>query len=201
LYDKAGEEHYNLISALHKSMRNSDPDAAVYWLARMLEAGEDSLYIARRLVRFASEMSATPTAGLPIAIAARKPIHRDAGATRLAAGAAISPAPKQRPTSHYQQASPTRCRRAVPVRSLRNAHAADEELTGEDYRYARQRDGVTVVGASRAPVGRNSRADRTRARERKAKRRVAPGNPEGKGGSIAGSSFDFPAEAQHDGRP
>ena len=55
LYDKTGEEHYNLISALHKSMRNSDPDAAVYWLARMLEAGEDPIYIARRVTRFASE--------------------------------------------------------------------------------------------------------------------------------------------------
>ncbi|WP_345891619.1 replication-associated recombination protein A [Ruminococcus sp. OA3] len=55
LYDKTGEEHYNLISALHKSMRNSDPDAAVYWLCRMLDGGEDPLYIARRLVRFASE--------------------------------------------------------------------------------------------------------------------------------------------------
>ena len=55
LYDKSGEEHYNLISALHKSMRNSDADATVYWLARMVEAGEDPLYIARRLVRFASE--------------------------------------------------------------------------------------------------------------------------------------------------
>ena len=55
LYDKTGEEHYNLISALHKSMRNSDPDAAVYWLARMLEAGEDPLYIARRMTRFACE--------------------------------------------------------------------------------------------------------------------------------------------------
>ena len=55
LYDKNGEEHYNLISALHKSMRNSDPDAAVYWLARMLEAGEDPLYIARRVLRFAAE--------------------------------------------------------------------------------------------------------------------------------------------------
>jgi len=55
LYDKNGEEHYNIISALHKSMRNSDPDAAVYWLARMLEAGEDPLYVARRLIRFASE--------------------------------------------------------------------------------------------------------------------------------------------------
>lgn len=55
LYDKAGEEHYNLISALHKSVRNSDPDAALYWLARMVEAGEDPLYIARRLVRMAVE--------------------------------------------------------------------------------------------------------------------------------------------------
>ncbi len=55
LYDKAGEEHYNLISALHKSMRESDPDATVYWLVRMLEAGEDALYVARRIVRFASE--------------------------------------------------------------------------------------------------------------------------------------------------
>jgi putative ATPase len=55
MYDKAGEEHYNLISALHKSLRGSDPDAAVYWLARMLSAGEDPLYIARRMVRFATE--------------------------------------------------------------------------------------------------------------------------------------------------
>ena len=55
MYDKDGEEHYNIISALHKSMRNSDPDAALYWLARMLEAGEDPLYVARRCIRFASE--------------------------------------------------------------------------------------------------------------------------------------------------
>jgi len=71
LYDKSGEEHYNLISALHKSVRNSDPDAALYWLVRMLEAGEDPLYIARRLVRMASEDIglADPTA-LPLAVAA-----------------------------------------------------------------------------------------------------------------------------------
>jgi putative ATPase len=55
LYDKGGEEHYNLISALHKSLRDSDPDAALYWMTRMLESGEDALYVARRLVRFASE--------------------------------------------------------------------------------------------------------------------------------------------------
>jgi len=55
IYDKSGEEHFNLISALHKSLRNSDVDASLYWLARMLYAGEDPLYIARRLIRFASE--------------------------------------------------------------------------------------------------------------------------------------------------
>src|SRR5271157_3146287 len=71
-YDKAGEEHYNLISALHKSVRNSDPDAALYWLARMIEAGEDLLYIARRVVRMASEDIglADPNA-LAITLAAR----------------------------------------------------------------------------------------------------------------------------------
>src|ERR1051326_668658 len=76
LYDKSGEEHYNIISALHKSMRNSDPDASVYWLARMVEAGEDSLYIARRLVRFASEDvgNADPQA-LTVAVAAKDAVH------------------------------------------------------------------------------------------------------------------------------
>jgi len=76
LYDKTGEEHYNLISALHKSMRNSDPDAAVYWIARMLEAGEDPLYIARRLIRFASEDvgNADPQA-LTVAVAAKDAVH------------------------------------------------------------------------------------------------------------------------------
>jgi putative ATPase len=71
LYDKKGEEHYNLISALHKSMRNSDPDAAVYWLSRMLEAGEDPLYIARRVTRFASEdVGLADPHALEIAVAA-----------------------------------------------------------------------------------------------------------------------------------
>jgi len=76
LYDKSGEEHYNLISALHKSIRNSDADASVYWLARMLEAGEDPLYVARRLVRFASEDigNADPRA-LDLANAAKDAVH------------------------------------------------------------------------------------------------------------------------------
>lgn len=76
LYDKKGEEHYNLISALHKSMRNSDPDAAVYWLARMLEAGEDPLYVARRVVRFASEdVGLADPQALQIAVATYQACH------------------------------------------------------------------------------------------------------------------------------
>lgn len=76
LYDRNGEEHYNLISALHKSMRNSDPDAAVYWLARMLEAGEDPLYVARRLIRFASEdVGMADSGALQVAVAAYQACH------------------------------------------------------------------------------------------------------------------------------
>ena len=76
VYDKSGEEHYNLISALHKSIRNSDADAAMYWLARMLEAGEDPMYVARRLVRFASEDigNADPRA-LQLSIAVKDAVH------------------------------------------------------------------------------------------------------------------------------
>ena len=76
LYDKNGEEHYNLISALHKSMRNSDPDAAVYWVCRMLDGGEDPLYIARRLVRFASEdVGMADSHALQVAVAAYQACH------------------------------------------------------------------------------------------------------------------------------
>lgn len=76
LYDRQGEEHYNLISALHKSMRNSDVDAAIYWLARMLEAGEDPLYVARRLVRFASEdIGMADSRALEICVAAYQACH------------------------------------------------------------------------------------------------------------------------------
>src|SRR5438876_1475287 len=76
LYDKSGEEHYNLISALHKSLRDSDPDAALYWLARMLESGEDPLYLARRLVRFASEdVGNADPAALTLALAAKDAYH------------------------------------------------------------------------------------------------------------------------------
>ena len=76
LYDKGGEEHYNIISALHKSMRNSDPDAAVYWLARMLESGEDPLYVARRVTRFASEdVGLADPRAMELAVAAYQACH------------------------------------------------------------------------------------------------------------------------------
>ena len=76
LYDKKGDEHYNIISALHKSMRNSDPDASVYWLARMLEAGEDPLYVARRVIRFASEdVGMADPRALELAVSAYQACH------------------------------------------------------------------------------------------------------------------------------
>ena len=111
LYDKTGEEHFNLISALHKSMRNSDPDAAVYWLARMLEAGEDPLYIARRVVRFASEDvgNADPQA-LSVAVAAKEAVHfigMPEGNTALAQAVIyLATAPKSNAIyTAYQQAA------------------------------------------------------------------------------------------------
>jgi putative ATPase len=99
IYDKDGEEHYNLISALHKSLRGSDPDAALYWLARMLEAGEDPLYIARRMVRFASEdVGLAEPQALMVAVAAQQAFHfvgRPEGDLALAEAAVyLATAPK-----------------------------------------------------------------------------------------------------------
>ncbi|MGH9450526.1 MAG: replication-associated recombination protein A [Terriglobia bacterium] len=99
LYDKAGEQHYNIISALHKSVRNSDPDAALYWLGRMLEAGEDPLYIARRLIRMASEdIGLADPHALGLAVAAMQAVHFSGmpeGDLALAEAAAyLSMAPK-----------------------------------------------------------------------------------------------------------
>jgi putative ATPase len=98
-YDKGGEEHYNLISALHKSVRNSDPDAALYWLARMLESGEDPLYLARRMVRMASEdIGLAEPGALAVALAAKDAfdfIGRPEGYLALAQAAVyLSLAPK-----------------------------------------------------------------------------------------------------------
>jgi putative ATPase len=153
LYDKTGEEHYNLISALHKSMRNSDPDATVYWLARMVEAGEDPLYIARRLVRFASEDigNADPQA-LAVAVAAKDAVHfigMPEGNTALAQAAIyLATAPKSNAIlvaymgaaedAHHDVAEP------VPLH-LRNAPTKlmKDLRYGKGYQYAHsEADGV-----------------------------------------------------------
>ena len=145
-YDKAGEEHYNLISALHKSMRNSDPDAAVYWLARMLEAGEDPLYVARRLVRFASEDvgNADPQA-LIIAVAAQQATHfigMPEGNTALAQAAIyLATAPKSNAVmlayGRASEAAEREVAEPVPLH-LRNAptRLMKQLDYGKDYAYA-----------------------------------------------------------------
>jgi putative ATPase len=156
LYDKSGEEHYNLISALHKSMRNSDPDAAVYWVARMVEAGEDPLYIARRLVRFASEDigNADPQA-LVVAIAAKDAVHfmgMPEGNTALAQSAIyLATAPKSNAVyaaynaaaadAHQQAAEP------VPLH-LRNAPTKlmKDLKYGKEYQYAHdEQDAIAAM--------------------------------------------------------
>jgi putative ATPase len=146
LYDKSGEEHYNLISALHKSMRNSDPDASIYWLARMVEAGEDPLYIARRLVRFASEDigNADPQA-LTVAVAAKDAVHfigMPEGNTALAQAALyLATAPKSNAVYEaYSMAAEDAHRdvaQPVPLH-LRNAptRLMKELDYGKGYQYA-----------------------------------------------------------------
>ena len=146
LYDKTGEEHYNLISALHKSMRNSDPDASVYWLARMLEAGEDPLYVARRLVRFASEDigNADPQA-LTVAVSAKEAVHfigMPEGHTALAQAAIyLAMAPKSnavyRAYSMAAEAAAKEVAEPVPLH-LRNAptRLMKQLDYGKGYRYA-----------------------------------------------------------------
>ncbi|MEO7274088.1 MAG: replication-associated recombination protein A [Vicinamibacterales bacterium] len=146
LYDKTGEEHYNLISALHKSIRNSDPDAAVYWLARMIESGEDALYVARRLVRFASEDigNADPRA-LTITMAAKDAVHflgLPEGNTALAQAAIfMALAPKSnavyRAYTAAAAAASTDVAEPVPLH-LRNAPTGLMKSLdyGKDYKYA-----------------------------------------------------------------
>jgi putative ATPase len=146
LYDKTGEEHYNLISALHKSLRNSDPDAAVYWLARMLESGEDPMYVARRLVRFASEDvgNADPQA-LVVAVSASQATHLigmpEANTALAQAAIYLATAPKSNAVYEaYGAASQDALRDAadpVPLH-IRNAPTKlMKELDyGKGYRYA-----------------------------------------------------------------
>jgi putative ATPase len=155
LYDKTGEEHYNLISALHKSMRNSDPDASVYWLARMVEAGEDPLYIARRLVRFASEdVGLADPQALGVAVAAKDAVHfigLPEGNTALAqATIYLAKAPKSnavyRAYSEAAEAAATEVAEPVPLH-LRNAPTGlmKELGYGKGYKYAHdQPEGVAA---------------------------------------------------------
>ena len=184
LYDKTGEEHYNLISALHKSLRNSDPDASVYWLARMLESGEDPLYVARRLVRFASEDvgNADPQA-LAVAVAAKEAVHfmgMPEGNTALAQAAIyLATAPKSnavyRAYSSRRGGGGDRRRRAGAAAPAERADAADEGARlrqGLQVRARRagrgRRHGVPAAGASRPAV---LRADRSRVSRRRYEKR------------------------------
>src|SRR5687767_1747289 len=155
LYDKSGEEHYNIMSALHKSMRNSDPDASVYWLARMLESGEDPLYVARRLIRFASEDigNADPQA-LVVAIAAKDAVHfmgMPEGNTALAQAAIyLAAAPKSNAVyMAYNEAAGAAAQEVaepVPLH-LRNAPTRLMKSLdyGKNYKYAHdEADGVAA---------------------------------------------------------
>jgi len=146
LYDRAGEEHYNIISALHKSIRNSDADAGLYWLARMLEAGEDPLYVARRLVRFASEdVGLADPQALVQAMAAQQAVHfvgMPEGALALAQAVVyLAAAPKSNALyrAYGEAAGDALTTRAEPVPLwIRNAPTPLMKGLGygKDYRYA-----------------------------------------------------------------
>jgi len=155
-YDKSGEEHYNLVSALHKSLRNSDPDAGLYWLVRMLEGGEDPLYIARRLVRFASEdVGLADPAALTQALAARDAVHfigLPEGALALAQAAVyLALAPKSNALYRGTKEAEAEVRRGhnppVPLH-LRNAptRLMREVGYGEGYVYAHDTEaGIAAI--------------------------------------------------------
>ena len=146
LYDKSGEEHYNLISALHKSMRNSDPDAAIYWMCRMLEGGENPLYIARRLVRFASEdIGMADSHALQVAVAAYQACHFlgmpecDVHLTHAVTYLAMAPKSNAlyRAIEHCKDDVRTKNAEPVPLQ-LRNAPTKlmEDLRYGEGYQYA-----------------------------------------------------------------
>ncbi len=146
LYDKTGEEHYNMISALHKSMRNSDPDAAVYWMCRMLEGGENPLYIARRLIRFASEdIGMADSHALPLAVAAYQACHFlgmpecDVHLTHAVTYLAMAPKSNALYTACKRCREDVRNKTAEPVPlQIRNAPTKlmEELHYGEGYQYA-----------------------------------------------------------------
>jgi putative ATPase len=163
LYDRAGEEHYNIISALHKSIRNSDADAGLYWLARMLEAGEDPLYVARRLVRFASEdVGLADPQALVQAMAAQQAVHfvgMPEGALALAQAVVyLAAAPKSNALykAYGDASADALTTRAEPVPLwIRNAPTPLMKGLGygKDYRYAHDEDEGYAAGESYFPDG------------------------------------------------
>ena len=157
LYDKGGEDHFNIISALHKSLRNSDPDAALYWLARMLEAGEDPMYVARRLVRFASEdVGLADPQALPLTVAAAQATHQlgmpEANTALAQATVYLATAPKSNavyaaygsaardatedvaePVPAHLRNAPTRLMKSLGYgKGYEYAHDAADAITGMD---------------------------------------------------------------------
>ena len=157
LYDKGGEEHFNIISALHKSLRNSDPDAALYWLARMLEAGEDPMYVARRLVRFASEdVGLADPQALTLTVAAAQATHQlgmpEANTALAQATVYLATAPKSNavyaaygsaardatedvaePVPAHLRNAPTRLMKSLGYgKGYEYAHDAADAITGMD---------------------------------------------------------------------
>lgn len=152
LYDKSGEEHFNLISALHKSVRSSDPDAAIYWLARMLAAGEDRLYIARRLVRMAIEdIGLADPRAMEQAMAAQQAVHflgtpeGDQALAQIAIYLAIAPKSDAayRALNKAVEIAETQLAEPVPM-NLRNAstRAMKQWGYGEGYQHAHQYEGA-----------------------------------------------------------
>lgn len=146
LYDKKGDEHYNIISALHKSMRNSDPDAAIYWLSRMLESGEDPLYVARRLIRFASEdIGMADSRALEVAVAAYQACHFigmpecDVNLTHAVVYLSLAPKSNALYTAYGEAKKDAQRMLAEPVPlAIRNAptRLMQELHYGEGYEYA-----------------------------------------------------------------
>jgi putative ATPase len=153
-YDRAGDQHFNLISALHKSMRDSDPDASIYWLAMMLEAGEDPLYVARRMIRFASEdIGMADPQALVVAMAAQQAVHfigMPEGNLALAEAAVyLATAPKSNSLyaaySKVQEEIKKGASESVPM-NIRNAPTPlmKEMGYGKDYKYAHDYPDHTV---------------------------------------------------------
>ena len=161
LYDKLGDEHYNIISALHKSMRNSDPDAAVYWLARMLEAGEDPLYVARRITRFAAEdVGLADTGALNVAVNAFHACHfigmPECSVHLTEAVIYLSLAPKSNSSymayEHAKRDALETIAEPVPL-VIRNAptRLMKDLSYGEGYRYAHDEEDKVAAGMQCLP--------------------------------------------------